>query len=77
MSNCRHEDFVSHSRAIRVEESEPGSSTVRYRVELDVMCQECKMPFVFVGLKPGYNVNGPTTDVDGVELRIPIKPFEI
>lgn len=50
------------------------SDTGRTVAEVDIRCQRCGEPYRFLGAPIGLAVTGPTTNVDGTELRIPIEP---
>ncbi len=72
--NCKHEKFQANSRVGRLSEVEGGPIT-RYVIEIQVHCVECMMPFQFVGLPGGVSPNYPTTCVEKIEARMPIKPI--
>jgi hypothetical protein len=72
---CKHESFKSEVKVNRLTETEGGPVT-GYLAEIEITCADCFKPFEFIGL-PGGLLNGkPTTNVDGNELRVPIKPLE-
>lgn len=70
--SCAHEDFEAEVDVHRLVESEPEvrglSADVRIR------CRECGEPMVFVGAPVGLLPSRPTINVDGTELRAPLRP---
>lgn len=73
--DCKHENFVTHAKVIRLTDSDDDQTVTGYRAEIEIICNDCKKPFKFIGLHPGYHINGPTTNLDQNELRIPIEPI--
>lgn len=45
-----------------------------YYAEITVHCDECKLPFHFVGLPFGLSPLEPLASPDGLEARMPIAP---
>ncbi len=39
-----------------------------------IHCLECKRPFQFAGIEPGFNYDAPTVSLDGLEANLPIFP---
>jgi hypothetical protein len=75
-TNCKHENFYIKAKVSRLIDSEESDLVTGYRADITIRCTECQQQFEFTGLPGGYDVNGPTINVDGTELRIPIKPSE-
>ena len=46
----------------------------RYSAEVHIKCKDCGVPFSFLGLPKGLDLEGASTDVDGTELRVAIAP---
>lgn len=46
----------------------------RFVAEVRIRCLECGKPFQFVGLNSGFNYDGPTVSLDGLEANLPICP---
>ena len=45
-----------------------------FMLELKIFCSECDLPFQFLGLPCGLNMEGVTVDVDGLEARLSMVP---
>lgn len=72
---CEHKNFQVNARVGRLTESEePGAKITEYRVDVEVHCMDCMMPFLWHGLPGGYSPEYPTTNVERTELRAPLKP---
>jgi len=67
---CEHHQFKVNSQIARLED------VGKFQLDLKVHCLECKMPFQFVGLTPGLNLNGAAMSVDGIEARLAILPSD-
>ena len=65
---CEHKQFDAKVRVIRLEDSG------KFMLEINCNCIECGTPMQFIGASPGFNFNGPTVSLDGLELSIPIAP---
>lgn len=71
--SCKHLNFETESKVGRLfEEGKPDVIT-GYRLDLVVRCKDCGLPFEFIGLPGGYHFNAPTVNIDGTELRCPMK----
>jgi hypothetical protein len=46
----------------------------RFTLELNLRCDDCGHPFVFVGLPAGLNLDGAAVSVDGTEGRFAVLP---
>lgn len=60
--------FNAECRVARIED------VGRFMLEVQVKCTECGQPFQFLGLTPGFNFEGPTVSLDGLEANLPITP---
>ena len=66
--SCRHKDFVATVRVCRLEDS--GG----FIAEIRISCAECGLPFQFLGLEPGLDLQGARVSIDGLEANIAIVP---
>jgi len=71
---CDHKQFIGKVNVTRLTDNDKSTTVTGYRVDLFVHCQECGLPFEFIGVPGGYNPNFPTVNFNGTELRCPIKP---
>lgn len=69
-STCKHESFAADVEVCR--DDKDG----KFAVDVRVTCIQCKLPFSFIGLPFGCDSTRPTSSVDGLELRAPIRPGE-
>ncbi|HEX8747414.1 MAG TPA: hypothetical protein VF717_09445 [Pyrinomonadaceae bacterium] len=74
--DCKHLNFMAQVNVARimdegVAETEPAS---HYFADITVSCDQCGMPFHFVGLPFGLSPHEPMASPDGLEARMPIKP---
>jgi hypothetical protein len=60
---CMHAKYSAQIGLTSIEESG------KYVVSLQVTCDGCKKPFVFVGLPAGMDLYGTACSLDGTELR--------
>jgi hypothetical protein len=67
---CTHERFHTDVAVIRIEETQQLTTDIR------VHCEDCGMPFRWLGLKMGSHPSRPMVSVDGLELRAPIAPAD-
>lgn len=72
--SCKHTRFYSHVIVNRVMESDNSDVLVGYAADIVVRCDECGLPFEFMGLPMGYSPRKPMVSLDKTELRAPIKP---
>lgn len=66
--SCKHEDFHAKVGVARLEDS--GG----FMAEITIKCAQCGLPFQFLGLPPGLDMQGATVGIDGLEARIAIVP---
>lgn len=45
-----------------------------FMTEIRVQCAECGLPFQFLGLEPGLDMQGARVSIDGLEANIAIVP---
>ena len=65
---CEHHHFCGEFIVNRIED------IGRIVAEVRIHCTDCKQPFQFIGCSPGFNYDGPTVSLDGLELNVPICP---
>ena len=65
---CEHKDFEASVAISRLEDIGRFAANVR------VHCNECGVPFQFIGLPCGLNLEGAAVSVDGTEARLAIAP---
>lgn len=65
---CKHEVFVADVVVGRHEEDGTFSADIK------ITCDQCNLPFSFIGVPFGVERTRPTSSVDGSELRAPIQP---
>lgn len=68
MKDCEHEDFKAHVAVHRLQDS--GG----FNADVHINCAVCGLPFQFVGLPLGVDLNGATMSADGQEARLAIWP---
>jgi hypothetical protein len=65
---CEHKNFVVDAKVNRLEDFG------RFVADIQIRCSECFVPFVFVGLPAGLNLDGAAVSMDGTEGRFGIVP---
>jgi len=65
---CKHLNFNVHSTVNRIED------VGRFSVDVRVVCGDCGVPFRFIGLPAGLDLNGATVSADATEGRFAIAP---
>ena len=65
---CEHLKFKSDIEVARLEDVQKFNANVRIR------CLDCELPFQFLGLLPGLDLNGARVSVDGTEAHLAIVP---
>ena len=68
MESCKHMNFEASVNVARIE------NNGRFMAEIHIRCKDCGTPFQFMGLKPGFDFNGATVSLDGLEANIGIHP---
>lgn len=66
--DCTHEKFQAIVAVNRL------LDTQTFHADVTISCQDCQLPFRFLGALKGLNMVGITTSVDGTELRTAIAP---
>lgn len=65
---CVHANFETKTNIVYMEDTD------QFMAEININCKVCGIPFQFLGLLPGLNLQGAATSPDGLELRIGISP---
>lgn len=71
---CEHEDFSAVVEVNRLAASDDDPTIVGYSADVRVECASCGERFVFVGAPVGLLPTKPACSVDGLELRVPLRP---
>lgn len=71
--DCDHMNFMANVEVARLEPSKIGG-TMRFSADVTIHCTECGVPFRFIGLPAGVDLNGAATSVNGEEARLAIAP---
>lgn len=67
-ANCSHHGFEADVRVNRLE------NVGRFAAEIEIHCSQCGLPFRFLGLPAGLNLDGAATSFGGEEVRLAIFP---
>ncbi len=73
MNQCQHENFQCYCDVNRLSPKE-GEPPNRFMVDFRVECSDCKLPFRFIGLPAGLDLNGAAVSADAQEARLAIAP---
>jgi hypothetical protein len=65
---CPHMEFTTEVDVNRLED------TGRFQADIRIKCVGCGIPFRFIGLPAGLDLNGAAVSVDGTEGRFAIAP---
>lgn len=65
---CPHMNFRANVTVNRIEDRGAFAADVR------VWCADCNLPFQFLGLEAGLDMQGARVSVDGLEARMAICP---
>jgi hypothetical protein len=68
MPNCKHENFRADVMVNRLEDS--GA----FVADIKIKCTDCEEPFTFPPLPMGLDCSEARINMDGTELRLPLKP---
>lgn len=66
---CEHKDFEAQVDINRLED------TGQFAADIRVRCSECNLPFQFIGLPTGLNMEGAAVSADATEARLAIVPY--
>lgn len=70
---CKHENFVVTALVNRLVD-ESGKKEDHFCLAARVFCEQCNMPFGFLGLPVGLNPEGAAVAPDGLEARLALAP---
>jgi hypothetical protein len=68
MGSCEHKDFRADVSVHRLED------TKQFQANVKIECSQCHLPFQFLGLPLGMDLQGAAMSVDGQEARLGIAP---
>lgn len=68
--SCIHEHFRAEVDVHRLED------TGRFMADVRISCSQCGLPFQFLGVRAGLDMNGVSVDLEGTELRIALRPAD-
>jgi hypothetical protein len=68
--NCKHEQFEAKVKVNRLEDSG------RFNADITIRCVQCNIPFRFLGLPCGVDLDGAAVSADGTEARMAIGTAE-
>jgi hypothetical protein len=71
-TKCEHPNFIASVDVGRIESTTGGP--MRFSADVKINCTECGVPFRFIGLPAGMDLNGAATSVDATEARLTIAP---
>lgn len=69
-AHCQHPDFDAEVSINRL------ADTGKFMADVRVQCALCGCRFQFVGIPGGLDFNEPRVSPFGLELRVPIQPFD-
>lgn len=70
---CKHERFATTTRVVRLTETKKGP-VIGFSLEVHAKCDQCGLPFRFMGVAAGLSALEPAVSPDGLELRVPLEP---
>lgn len=73
IGECPHMHFVADVAVGRLEPSKAGEK-MRFCADVKIQCSDCGLPFRFIGLPAGLDLNGAATSIDATEARLAIAP---
>ncbi len=70
---CEHMTFAAEVDVSRLPAKE-GGPIERYCADVRIKCADCGLPFRFIGLPAGLDLNGAATSINAEEARLAIAP---
>ena len=67
---CEHKSFSCEICVNRLEDTKP----MRFCADGRIKCEDCGLPFRFIGLPAGLDLNGASVSVDATEAHLAIAP---
>lgn len=74
---CLHLNFCASVDVNRLTENEGDEIPTGYSADIKITCNDCGLPFHFIGVDHGLSKSKPTVAVGGCELRVPIAEGEL
>lgn len=71
---CEHQTFDASVEVNRVLGDGDGEPPIRFTVDVAIRCRDCGLPFRFIGLPHGLDMNGAAVSANGEEARLCIAP---
>lgn len=71
---CLHMNFEANVEVNRILKDETSGEVERYSADVRIDCADCHLPFRFIGLPVGVDLNGAAVSVSGQEARLTIAP---
>ncbi len=68
MAKCQHKNVSAEFDLNYLED------TGRFQADVRIKCADCGVPFRFIGLPTGLDLNGASVSVDGTEGRFAVAP---
>jgi hypothetical protein len=72
-TKCPHLNFKGDFKIARLTKTE-GGPVIGYAADVRIKCDQCGLPFRWMGLDAGIHPQQPRVSVDALELRAPIEP---
>ena len=66
MKACQHENFSANVVVNRLRDSG------RFQADVTIKCEDCGVPFRFIGLPAGLDLEGAATSADATEARLAV-----
>lgn len=73
MKKCEHLNFKANVAVNRLSKEE-GGEIKNYVADIKIQCADCGLPFQFLGLKPGVELQGARVSLDCLEASLAICP---
>lgn len=70
---CEHNNFLADVSVGRLSQTDGGPIT-SYTADIRIRCADCDLPFEFLGLECGFDLQGARVSIDGQEARIALAP---
>lgn len=67
-AKCQHPDFNCFVTVNRLED------IGRFSADVEIECKACGVPFRFIGLPAGVDLNGAAVSVDACQARLAVAP---
>lgn len=74
MKDCKHLNFYAHVNVGRIIDDVNMEKVKHYMADIKIKCNDCGLPFEFIGFEHGMSFVKPLVSIDYTEARIPIRP---